>query len=251
MDWRYFGMSQNIEVLRAKEATELFGSKSTSQRSSEAQCPVRSDSIGSTIEGELVQRVFLLPAQEVPRVVVFCRVGQIEGAAGICARAGQNLANQTGSSVCVVDGDFRSPSLHLCFGLDNSRGFTDAVFESGPIRDFVRSIQGSNLSILSSGSRCGRAPALCKLERLRSRIAELRQEFSFVLVYGPQGGQQVDAMLLGQVADGVILILESMVTRRETARATKENLASADVKILGAVLHNHNFSIPETLYRRL
>src|SRR5260370_2374391 len=134
MDWRYFGMSQNIEVLREKEAMEVFGSKSTSQRSSEAQCPVRSDSIGSTIEGELVQRVFLLPAQEVPRVVVFCRVGQIEGAAGICARAGPNLANQTGSSDCVVDGDFRSPSLHLCFGLDHFPGITYAGFVCRAIR---------------------------------------------------------------------------------------------------------------------
>jgi len=63
--------------------------------------------------------------------------------------------------------------------------------------------------------------------------------------------QHVGGMLLGQIADGVILILESMVTRRETARTAKENLAAANVKILGAVLNNHTFSIPETLYRRL
>src|SRR5260370_29545703 len=113
MDWRYFGMSQNIEVLRAKEVTELLGSKSTSQRSSEAQCPVRSDSIGSTIEGELVQRVFLLPAQEVPRVVVFCRVGQIEGAAGTCARAGQNLANPRASADWYAEVHLPSPAYSL------------------------------------------------------------------------------------------------------------------------------------------
>ena len=58
-------------------------------------------------------------------------------------------------------------------------------------------------------------------------------------------------MLLGQIADGVILVLESMVTRRETARTIKENLAAANVKILGAILNNHTFSIPESLYRRL
>jgi Mrp family chromosome partitioning ATPase len=88
-------------------------------------------------------------------------------------------------------------------------------------------------------------------ERLRSRIAELRREFSYVLVYSPQVNQHVGGLLLGQIADGVILILESMVTRRETARTAKENLAAANVKILGAVLNNHTFSIPETLYRRL
>jgi Mrp family chromosome partitioning ATPase len=82
-------------------------------------------------------------------------------------------------------------------------------------------------------------------------MEELRTEFSYVVVYGPQLSLLVDAMLLGQMADGVILILESMVTRRETARRAKENLAAANVKILGAVLNNHTFSIPETLYKRV
>jgi Mrp family chromosome partitioning ATPase len=42
-----------------------------------------------------------------------------------------------------------------------------------------------------------------------------------------------------------------MVTRREAARTAKENLFAANVNVLGAVLNNHRFSIPETLYRRL
>jgi len=66
-----------------------------------------------------------------------------------------------------------------------------------------------------------------------------------------RGALSTLARFLGQIADGVILILESNLTRRETARAVKENLAAANVKILGAVLNNHTFSIPETLYKKL
>jgi Mrp family chromosome partitioning ATPase len=246
-------MSKNIEVLlRAKETTELFWSKSISKKSAEVRRPPMSvDPIGRAEEVELVQRVFLLPAYEVPRVVVFCGVGQSDGAGGICARAGQNLADQTGSSVCVVEGDFHSPTLHQYLGVENSRGLTDALLESGPIRDFVQCLPKSNLSVLPGGSRSGELQAPWKSDHLRSRIAELRREFSYVLVYSLPMSQHVGGMLLGQIADGVILILESMVTRRETARTAKENLAAANVKILGAVLNNHTFSIPETLYRRL
>lgn len=247
-------MSKNTEVLfRAKEITELLGLKTLPQRVSEAQWPAeRADLIGGAEEADLVRRLFLLPSDEAPRVVVFCGVGKTDGAGGICARAGQNLADQTGSAVCVVEGDFHSPSLHQYFGLHNSRGLTDAVSESGPIRDFVQSLPRGNLSVLPGGSRCGGAQALWKSEPWRCRIEELRREFAYVLIYGPQMSQKrLDAVLLGQVADGVILILESMVTRRETARTAKESLCAANVKILGAVLNNHSFSIPETLYRRL
>lgn len=246
-------MSKNIEVLlRAKETTELFGSSATSQTSSETTWLPRADTIGSVEEAQLVQKVFTLPAHEVPRVVVFCGIGQMDGAGGICARAGQNLASQAGSSVCVVEGNFDSPSLHQYFGLDNSPGLSDAVLESRPIRAFVHSLTGTNLSVLLGGSLCGKTQALWRSEQLRRRIAELRKEFSYVLIYGPPVNQKyVDAALLGQIADGVILILESMVTRREAARTAKENLCAANVNVLGAVLNNHAFSIPENLYRRL
>jgi len=246
-------MSKNVEVLlRAKETIELFGPEDVHQKSSEVRNPVRVARIGCAEEAEMVQRIFMLPTHEVPRVVVFYGVGQVDGAVGVCARAGQNLANQTSSSVCVVEGDFHSPSLHQYFGVDNSRGFTDAILESRPILDFVHALPGMNLSVLCGGSRCTEAQAVWKSERLRYSIAELRREFSYVLISGPSVSQkQVDAVLFGQIADGSILILESMVTRREVARTAKENLASANVKILGAVLNNHAFSIPETLYKRL
>src|SRR5260221_4790023 len=157
-------MSKNIEVLlRAKETTELFGPKNSFQESLEAQrLPIRFDPVGREEEAELVQRVFLLPAYEAPRVVVFYRVGHIDGAVGICARAGQNLANQTGSPVCMVEGDLHSPSLHEYFDMDNFRGLTDAALEPGPIRDFVHSLPGSNLSVLTGGFRCWEGQTLCE-----------------------------------------------------------------------------------------
>lgn len=247
-------MGTNIEVLlRAKETTELVEPISISPKGSQAQCiPLRTDPIGSAEESELVRRVFMLSAHEAPRVVVFCGVGKVDRGGGICTRAGQNLAQYTGSSVCIVEGNFESPSLHQYLGLDNSRGFSDAILESGPIRDFVRPLKGINVSFLSGGSCCRRTQEFWKGERLRHLIAELRQEFSFVLIYGPQvADKHSDALLLGQMADGIILILESMITRREVARAAKENLFAANVNLLGAVLNNHTFSIPETLYRKL
>src|SRR5260370_12574489 len=246
-------MRKNLAGLRrAKETPGLFGSKGISQEGPEVRrAPSRFGPVGREEEAELVQRVFLVPAYETPHVVVVYRVGDIHGGVEICARAGQNLANQTGSSVCMVEGDLHSPSLHEYFDVDNFRGLTDAALERGAIRDFVHSLPGSNLSVLTGGSRCGEAQTLWKSERMRSRLAELRAEYSYVLVDGPQVSQHSAAMLFGQMADGVILVLESKVTRRETARTAKENLTAANVRILGAVLNNHTFPIPEALYKRL
>src|ERR1700720_501214 len=103
-------MSKNIEVLlRAKVATALLWSKSMPRKSSDVRrpplpiepmrasslCGETSNSIARSGEAEIVQRVFLLPAYDVPHMVVFCGVGEADGAGGICARTGQLLADQT------------------------------------------------------------------------------------------------------------------------------------------------------------
>src|SRR5260370_27973089 len=104
-------MSKNIEVLlRAREATALLWSKNVPQESSEVRRPpVPIEPIGRSGEAELVQRVFLLSPDDVPRVVAFCGVGQTDGAGGICVRAGQLLAAPTGSAEWSLHAGFAFP----------------------------------------------------------------------------------------------------------------------------------------------
>ncbi len=47
------------------------------------------------------------------------------------------------------------------------------------------------------------------------------------------------------------MVVEADITRRETARRMKQNLDAANVSVLGVVLNNRTFSIPEALYRML
>lgn len=246
-------MSKNFEVLlRAEQETELFTPVAIAQEIPEyGHTPVHIDPAVHEEEVKLVQRVFLLPGCGAPHIVVFCAVEHADGAAGICARAAENLARQTTSRVCVIDANFHSPFLHHYFAVDNRRGFSNAVLEAGPIGEFVCRIPGSNLSLLPAGSRCGDAPAIWQSEQLRTRVAELREEFPYVLFYGPPAISQIDSTLLGRFADGAIVVVESGVTRRETARKVTKSMAAANVRILGAVMNNRTFPIPEYLYRKL
>jgi len=72
-----------------------------------------------------------------------------------------------------------------------------------------------------------------------------------VLIAAPGVNVSGDAQLLGQVADAAILVVEANKTRRLAARKAKETLDSAGVRLIGSVLHNREFPIPEQLFRRL
>jgi Mrp family chromosome partitioning ATPase len=67
---------------------------------------------------------------------------------------------------------------------------------------------------------------------------------------GPMNASN-DAIILGGLSDGVVLMLKAHSSRRETARKAVQELQSANVRTLGAVLNQRTFPIPEKLYKRL
>ena len=200
---------------------------------------------------KLVQRVFLSGSEGSPRVVVFAAIDSASGCSEICAHTAETLAGHHLGSVCLVDGNLRSPSLPDFFGVSNHYGLTDALREQGAIRGFSKQVRGENLWLLSSGSVAAEFPPLLNGVGMKSRVDELRREFDYVLINVPALNTYADGIALGQLADGVVLVVEANSTRRESASKVAQSLRAAQIRILGAVLNKRTYPIPEPLYRIL
>lgn len=199
----------------------------------------------------LVQRVFRSPDSDSLRTVIFAGVETGDGCSSICTATAEGLARISPGTVCLVDGNFRDPSLHQHYQIDNRVGFAEAIMQPGPIRSFAQRIGDSNLWVLPSGSDTGNVQGLLNSEALRARLADLRSEFDHVLIDSPALSRGTDATLLGRLSDGMVLVLQSNTTKRETARNVTEGIRSANVRLLGAVLNKRTFPIPQRLYARL
>ena len=60
-----------------------------------------------------------------------------------------------------------------------------------------------------------------------------------------------EAAVLGQLADAAVLVVEANRTRKMAARKAKEFLDRAGVQLIGTILNNRTFPIPEAIYRIL
>ena len=178
---------------------------------------------------KLVQRVFMFPNSGAPRLVVFSSIDKRSGSSEICFGVGDVLAAQVSGSVCMVDANLRSPSLHELLGIGRSPGLTDAMISLDPIKDFAVPIARGNLWLMPPGSSAGEATGLFASDRWCSRLAELKEEFDYVLIDAPSASMYMDPILLGQKADGVILIVEANSTRRETTRMAKQTFEGAGI----------------------
>jgi capsular exopolysaccharide synthesis family protein len=247
-------MSKHFELLQQIERDRAFIPEA------EAVIPVavRNGSLDQSASSwaseealRLVQQIFLLQAQEPPRVVVFAGVDHGNGCSLMCASVAETLARNERGRVCMVEANFRSPALPGMFGVTNHFGLTEALLGDGPVGNFAKQVRQENLWLLSSGTLAVDSPSLLASEQLRSRIEELRELFDFVIIDAPPLNRYSDAVVLGQLSNGLVLVLEANTTRREAAAAVAESLRSAKVPILAAVLNKRTFPIPEKIYKML
>lgn len=82
-----------------------------------------------------------------------------------------------------------------------------------------------------------------------SRLRELTLEFDFAILCCPSVSWL--ATRIGRVCDGLVLVLTANKTRRLVAAQMKDLIRKAQVPLLGTVLLERRFPVPEALYRKL
>lgn len=200
---------------------------------------------------KLVQRLFLSGHRT--RQVVFAGTEEGNGCSWICAHAADILASQTPGSVCVVDCDVNYPTLHTEFQASNRYGLGEALASTEPIRQFTQQLSQPNLWLLSSGAAAGNenSQQQVTLDRMRKRMFELRSEFDYILLDVSPLGVGNQAAVLGGWCDGIALVLKANSSNRKAARKSLDELQAANVSVLGAVLNQRTFPIPQSIYNRL
>jgi hypothetical protein len=189
----------------------------------------------------LVQRVFFASGSRPVRQVVFSAVEPNTDVADICTQVGQALALETRAHVAIVGREKRVE--------ETAQAHLQPIGGTG-IKTWSTQTAINLWRVPGLGRRAGNGESGTGPYWL-SCLADLRSEFEYAVIHGPVAGMSSEAALLGQLADGIILVLGAHSTRRVTARKIKETLEGAQSRILGTVLSQRRFPVPERIYRRL
>lgn len=199
----------------------------------------------------LAHRLFLSSDDERPvRSVVFAGATAEEDGSRVCGGTAIALAQQTTSTVCLVDASLNASPLPSWLGVTNHVGLGDALVADLKVTSCVIQLR-PNLWFLPPGPRADEARAQLAALEIRARLQELRATFDYVLIHATDIGPQGDLFALAPAADGVVLVVDAAATRRESARRMVDELRAVRIAVLGAVLTNRGFPIPAPLYRRL
>lgn len=147
------------------------------------------------------------------------------------------VAAQAGARVCLVDADFRRPSLHRLFGLGNGRGFTTALVEDLPFAKVAQSTL-PNLSVLTSGPLPPNPAEVVGSKRMRELLAGAGEDFDLVLCDSPPLISVSDGVALSAQCDGVILVIRAGSIPHDVIRRAAEQIEAVQGRILGVLLNS-------------
>ncbi len=172
-----------------------------------------------------------------PRSLLVTSSSPGEGKSTTLANLGVVMAQQ-GQRVVLVDGDLRRPTLHRLFQVPNATGLTNALLNEHPTAaPFIQSTPVENLSILTSGPLPPNPAELLGSARFGELLRDIHQHADVILIDSPPALAVTDAPVLARQVDGVLLIVDAGVTRRQWAASAQETLSKVGAKVLGVGLN--------------
>ncbi len=193
--------------------------------------------IWSSVEAYRTLRTSLLlkQAPNSPRTIVFTSAVGTEGKTTTAVNTAVALAS-CGTSVLLIDGDLRLPRCHEALGLPGRPGLGEYL--AGQLRSQpIQSTDVPNLSFVSAGRAPLNPTELLTSWRMWQLVRGARERFDYVIIDSPPVLAVSDALLLANIADGVVLVVQSRRSREDQAHAAIMRLQQVGAVILGAVLN--------------
>lgn len=144
---------------------------------------------------------------------------------------------QAGYRTILVDCDLRKPSQQKIFGVSNDTGLTNCLLAHANLNTFVRPTRVENLRLLTTGPLPPNPAELLGSRSMSELLSALQSDSDVLIVDSPPVLAVADATLLSRVMDGVLLIIDSGQTRRDSVLRAKDALAQAGSRILGVVIN--------------
>lgn len=152
------------------------------------------------------------------------------------------VLSETEKKVIVLDCDLRKPGISRYLKIEESdQGLSTLLCGRCKLEDCLISVPGSNLTILRSGPIPPNPSELLIGRRMEQLVAQLEQQFDYIIFDAPPVSVVTDAAALGKLADGAILVVKHKSTAMKLVLHSIDSLQKSGTKIIGAVLNNVDF----------
>ena len=178
---------------------------------------------------------YTLPDQVLKSIAITSAVPN-EGKSFVSANLALAIA-QLGRRVLIIDADMRCSRQHEIWKVENSQGLNEILEGEANLQTAVRQI-ANNVYLLSAGTTPSNPFATLGSPRMNVLIATAQQEYDFVIIDTPPVIYAADALILGKLVDGALLVVRPGAANSAISTEMKTLLTQSSQRVLGMVVND-------------
>ena len=186
--------------------------------------------------------LFMSPDRPLKTLVVTSPSPQ-EGKTTTAINLGVTMA-EAGGRVLLVDTDMRRPRLHRSFGVSNHTGISTVTVGKSTIEEAIKRTDVPNLDVLPCGPVPPNPSELLHTDRFAAVLADCAKLYDRIILDSPPTSAVTDPAVLGNLADGVVLVVKAAETTRDSAMHARRQLTGAKARLCGVIVNAIDFSNP-------
>ncbi|MEH2303962.1 GumC family protein [Nostoc sp.] len=141
-----------------------------------------------------------------------------------------------GRRILLIDADMRHSCQQEIWKFSNPVGLSNVLVGQGEFRSTTQEVL-VNLDLLTAGTIPPNPAALLDSQRMALLIQEAAKNYDCVIIDTPALSLFGDALMLGKMADGILLVVRPGVLDCAVAKSTKMMLEQARSRVLGMVMN--------------
>ncbi|MBU1880955.1 capsular biosynthesis protein, partial [bacterium] len=131
------------------------------------------------------------------------------------------------------------------------RGLTELLTGELELEQVLKSAPRRNLWVITAGKPAANPAELLGSLQMKGVLAQCKQRFQFVIIDSAPTTLYAETTALAKQAEAVLLVLRAGSTRWEVSHTAKKQLQRVNQRLLGVVLNQRRFYIPEWIYQRI
>ncbi len=202
------------------------------------------------------QRVFLDPMSEVAEAYRTVRTAVYFGARSDRSKtllitsampgdgkstSASNLAiamAQAGQRTLLLDCDFRKPTQHMIFEVDDSIGVSTVLAGREPLEKAIQRTAVEGLDLLPGGPIPLNPSEILNSQAFSDMVDELSVKYDHIVIDSPPVNAVTDARILGALCDVTVIVLRADRTTRKHSEYARDALNSVGARVLGCIVND-------------
>lgn len=146
----------------------------------------------------------------------------------------------TDKKVIVVDLDFHRPRTHRLLKVEKENGIAEYILGNLEKSQIIKNTEYKNVDCITRGAEIYNASLVFVSDKFKNLIAELREQYDYVLLDCSPVLQVSDYIHVSKVSDGILfLVAYASTTKSQVVEAIKE-LKKNETNILGTVFTKYD-----------